>query len=237
MVRFRAWSESGLADPASRAAAGRIGRRSRRPAAGVPRSYPRARRRRWRPRRRARARRERGGEDDPEMTRRHPREGEGEGEGEEGGEGNVQRAGAARAFDGAPPTATHVPAACDHVVPVPHPAGTSRRGKADVRSEARKRLASSQRDARTPRPPPRSQTARTWASPSPPFASARRPARPPGGPRRGHFHRRWRDASRAFAGGPIPADRRPRPRKDGRTNKKESVFRTSYDIIVMLFCT
>ena len=186
--------------------------------------------RRWRPRRRARARRARGGEDDPGMTREeHPREGEGEGEGEEGGEGNVQRAAPARASDGAPRTATHVPAACDHVVPVPHPAGTSRRGKADVRSEARKRLASSRRDARI------ASSASALSKPRGDVGVAisavrersERPSAPPPVDRGRWFH--FPPAleecfPRLRRGASIPTDRRPRPRKDGRTNKKRKCF-------------
>ena len=235
-------------NPASaRAAARRIAETSRaRTAAGVPRSYPRARREALaataassREARRAAAR------TTQRMTRKStPARARARARAKRVERGTSSAPAPARASDGAPPTATHVPAACDHVVPVPHPAGTSRRGKADVRSEARKRLASSRRDARI------ASSASALSKPRGDVGVAisavrersERPSAPPPPVDRGrwfHFPPALEECfPRLRRGASIPTDRRPRPRKDGRTNKKESVFRTSlYDIIVMLFCT
>ena len=219
-------------NPASaRAAAARNAETSRaRSAAGVPRSCPRARREALaamaassREARRAAAR------TTQRMTRKStPARARARARAKRVERGTSSAPAPARASDGAPPTATHVPAACDHVVPAPHPAGTSRRGKADVRSEARKRLASSRRDARI------ASSASALSKPRGDVGVAisavrERSERPSA--RLPVVRGRWFNfpptlefASRAFAAGRLTSADRGRGRPAGQT-KNESVFR------------
>ena len=170
-------------NPASaRAAARRSAETSRaHTAAGVPRSYPRARRVGGHGGELARGE-ARGGEDDPEDDEEeHPREGEGEGEGEEGERGTSSAPAPARASDGAPRRRRTSRRRATTSSPCHIPRG--RLGGGRRTSGPRRGSASPPRGEtrESPRPPPRSRNREgTWASPSPPFASAPRGrARPP----------------------------------------------------------